>query len=93
MNKKQLIIAWVRNNKELTIFWAMGILISLTFLLTPKKYVLKSATGAILVYKHPNEAHAGISNPALRWDIIIPIIVTILIIGGLLKYTFKRKNK
>ena len=93
MNKKQVIVPWLKNNKALTILWIMGIAICLVFLLTPKKYVFRDR-GVVAVYDNlSSDDNAKIANPALRWDIILPSTVTILIIGGLLIYTLKEKKK
>ena len=82
MNKKQLIVAWV-----------VGLLACFIFLSAPIKYVLKTSDGTFVRYSEPAPGYANRGNAELRWEIIVPRLLTVLILGGLLIYTLRDKKK
>jgi len=88
MNKKQLIVAWIKTNRILIILWLMGIAICATLLLYPKRY-FRNAGGYQFFFDYP-QARAL---PITQWAYVIPICLSILIIGALLIYTLRDKKK
>ena len=76
--------------KQTAVLWIMGILICGIFLGAPKKYAEYYRNGAVGYYD--NQVQAPSAMPVLRWDIILPGCLTVLIIGGLLIYTLREKK-
>lgn len=70
------------------VLWTVGIIICFTLLLTPKKYVRYCFDGVKKVSDKPT----SFANAELRWEHILPISLTSLIVGGLLIYTFRTKK-
>lgn len=88
MNKKQLVVAWMKTNRILIIFWLMGIAICATFLFYPKRHFIGYGDSQFFLDKpHHNTL------PVMQWGYVLPICLTILIIGTLLIYTLRDKNK
>lgn len=95
MNKKQFIFTWlkkmfalIKDNRMLIIFWSMGIAICSTFLLYPKKYFIGYGDSKFFL-DYPRDR----TLPVIQWSYVIPICLSILIIGGLLIYTLRDKKK
>lgn len=90
LNKRQLqlTVAWIKNNRILIILWLMGIAICATFLLYPKRYFI-SFSGSQFFLAYPRAR----ALPVIQWGYIIPICLSILIIGALLIYTLRDKKK
>jgi hypothetical protein len=83
MNKKQLIVAWL-----------IGITICATFLYYPKRYFVGLEGSQVFFEKFDkNNKLARLAMPVMQWGYVIPICLSILIIGGLLIYTLKDKKK
>ncbi len=82
MNKKQLIVAWV-----------VGLLVCFIFLSAPYKYVLKSYYGTKVIYSEPGPDYKNKGYAELRWEKIVPRLLTVLILGGLSIYTLRDKKK
>ena len=88
MNKKQLIADWIKNNRILIILWLMGIAICATILFYPKRYLV-TMSGAQYFFDYPRAR----ALPVIQWAYVIPLCLSILIIGALLIYTLRDKNK
>lgn len=88
MNKKQLIVAWIKDNRILIVLWLMGIAICSTFLLYPKRY-FSSMGGSQYFFDYPRDR----TLPVIQWGYVIPLCLSILIIGSLLIYTLRDKKK
>lgn len=88
MNKRQLIVGWIRNNRVLIILWIMGLAICATFLLYPKKYFIGYGNSQFFL-DEPRDR----TLPVIQWGYVIPICLSILIIGVLLIYTLRAKKE
>lgn len=84
------IVAWIKNNRILIIFWLMGIAICATLIFYPKRYYI-GWQGSQIFQDKPS--HSDMSLPVMQWSYVVPICLSILIIGGLLIYTLRDKRK
>jgi len=84
----KLFLATPVRYKQKIVLWIMGILICGIFLFVPKLYTLSGVNGRVFYFNSP----ADNALPILRWDIIAPACVTVLIIGGLLIYSLREKK-
>ena len=78
MNKKQLIAAWI------SVF-----LVCLIVLSAPKKYVRHLSEGRIFVSDRASE----FSTPEIQWGFVIQRSLVVLLIGGILLFTFQDPKK
>ena len=74
------------NKKQLSIAWGMGILISAAVLFTPRVTTWKEG---LLILKKDN----GFLAPLVNWNLVFSFIVVIGVIGGLLVYTVRDRQK
>ena len=89
MDKKHLVVAWVKNNRVLIILWLMGVAICATFLLYPKRYLISFGEQGQRFFDYPGRG----TLPVIQWAYVIPLCLSILIIGSLLIYTLRDKKK
>jgi hypothetical protein len=76
------------NKKQLIVLWGMGIIISSLLIFYPPKYVVFMEHGKRAYIDKPTE----IALPVTQWNVILPIIFAVLIIGGILIYTLNDKK-
>ncbi len=87
---KNKLFIWIKSNKELTVIWIAGIASIVTFLLAPRRHVAYVGQSKYVVSS--DSWHYSRSFPILSWDIIIPIIITIVILSGLVIMTLRAKK-
>ena len=83
MNKKQLIIAW-----------SITVILCLVVLFTPKKYT-RSFSNSIIAMSEPWKDGGPPTRgdiPKIQWDFVLQRSLTVLLIGGMLVYTFRNKK-
>lgn len=76
------------NKKQLIIIWIMGIIICLSFITTPRKYIVH-LQGMVAEFDTPKPA----SYSVMKWEQPIITSIVTLILGSLLIYTLRDKKK
>jgi hypothetical protein len=74
------------NRKQLSIAWAMAVLICAAIIFTPKVTTWKEG---LLILKKDN----GFLAPLVNWNLVSSFIAVIGLIGGLLIFTVRDKQK
>lgn len=82
------LLSWIKRNKELSICWGIGIAIVTIFLSVPKRYIFYYRGHRLLSDSNNTNAF-----PELRWEVIIPLCVSILVLGVLMIYTIRNQKK
>jgi len=76
MNRKQLIVVWITLLLICSIIW-----------FAPKKYVRHRSEGRTFV----TDDAVPYSMPVIQWDFVLQRSLVVLLVGGLLFYTLKKK--
>lgn len=84
------LILWIKDNRILIVLWSMGLAICAIILLYPKKYFHSSYRGYQILLDEP--CGRG-TLPVIQLAYVIPLCLSILIIGALLIYTLRDKKK
>lgn len=74
---------------QLTVIWVAVVLLCLTVLFAPKKYVQDGGRRGVWVYDSPQDGAIA----TIRWDFVLQRSIIILLISGALIYTLKDKKK
>jgi len=79
------------NNKQLLVAWVSAILIVVTLICFPKKYVVDyGAVGRFYVTK--SHYLFKKSKPEIQWGYVLSICISTALLGGLLIFTLKDKK-
>jgi len=68
----------------------MGIIISAICLLTPKVYVKENTW--LIASKTSVEPLGSVFAPKTNWDLILTLCIPVLVIGGLLVYSARKRK-
>lgn len=80
------------NKRQLTVAWLIGTTICVTLLFYPKRYFIGLQGSQVFLDKlDKNNWYHRAAMPVMQWGYVIPICLSILIIGGLLVYTLRDK--
>lgn len=86
------VFQWVVSNKQLTVIWITAILLCAVLLFTPKIYVVRSGGGATVFANKPQHLSER-AYPAIQWNLVLQRSLIVLLIAGMLIYTFRNKNE
>jgi len=81
------------NKKQLIVGWATTATLCFIILFAPQKHI-KNNQGFITVYEKPEYIGSMcVTAPKIFWDFVLQRSLIVLLIGSLLVYTLKDKNK
>lgn len=97
MYKKQLIVGWLKNNKRLIIIWATIGSFIFILLFPPKFIVIPNNYGGLVIIDNcwifDLDYWESSFPPTIDWGRTFTYILAITLLGSLLIYTLRDKDK
>ncbi len=76
------------NKKQLMVAWAITTILCFVILWAPKKHI-RNSQGYIFVFDTPDRN----TIPTIQWDFVLQRSLIVILIGSLLVYSLRDKNK